>query len=535
MWSHASAIVWAQWRSLANYFPRASLAGTIFSGVIGALWYGSFLFLAVLIAVLTASAVELDFVHSALPTGLLLCFLYWQVIPILMASMGSALDIRKLMVYPIPTRELFTLDVILRVSTGVEVLLVMMGAAVGLLINPKVPLWGPATLVIFIVFNLFCSTGIRDLVIRLMSRRRIREIAVFIFVLIAALPQLLILRGSGGRISRFFSGEPSPYLPWTAAARLVEGQFSWMSAGVLLGWTVLAFVFGRWQFEQGLSFDADAANASSSASGRKLSRFEWFFELPNKLLKDPLANLIEKELRFLTRANRFRLVFFMGFSFGLLVWFPMAFGRSGMRHSLMAENYLTFVSVYALLLLSDALFWNCLGFDRSAAQVYFLGPLKISTVLAGKNIAAVLFVVLEITMISIVCALLRLPFNVNQVLEAMGVTAVVTLFLLSIGNLSSVYMPRGVNPSRSVRTAASGRMQAALMVAFPLALLPVALAYLARYAFATEWALFGVLLVAGLFGAIVYKFALTSASEIADRRKEEIIVALSRGEGPVES
>jgi len=36
---------------------------------------------------------------------------------------------------------------------------------------------------------------------------------------------------------------------------------------------------------------------------------------------------------------------------------------------MVSDNYLTFVSVYALLLLSDALFWNSFGFDRSAAQV----------------------------------------------------------------------------------------------------------------------------------------------------------------------
>ena len=37
---------------------------------------------------------------------------------------------------------------------------------------------------------------------------------------------------------------------------------------------------------------------------------------------------LEKELRFLSRAPRFRLVFMMGFSFGLLIWAPMAFGRA---------------------------------------------------------------------------------------------------------------------------------------------------------------------------------------------------------------
>ena len=61
----------------------------------------------------------------------------------------------------------------------------------------------------------------------------------------------------------------------------------------------------------------------------------------------------------------------MGFSFGLLIWTPIAFGRLSTERSFMSDNYLTMVSIYALLLLSDALFWNCFGFDRSAAQDLF--------------------------------------------------------------------------------------------------------------------------------------------------------------------
>jgi len=37
---------------------------------------------------------------------LLMCFLYWQLIPVLMASMGSSLEIKKLLVYPIPRGKL---------------------------------------------------------------------------------------------------------------------------------------------------------------------------------------------------------------------------------------------------------------------------------------------------------------------------------------------------------------------------------------------------------------------------------------------
>jgi ABC-2 type transport system permease protein len=533
MWNQARAIVWAQWRSLRNHIPRSSIAGLIFSGLLAAVWYGGFAFLAAVAGYVLAQPDEIEFIRKILPTALLLCFLYWQLIPVLMASMGSSLEIRKLLVYPIPPRQLFTLEVLLRISTGLEMLLLLTGAGIGLLFNPKVPFWAPLSLVFFVAFNLLCSAGVRDLLVRLLARRRVREIVVFLFVLAAALPQVMFVTGRHERLQRLFAAEPSAFLPWTATARLAAGEFAWSSAGVLLAWTAAAYVFGRWQFARGLKFDAGEAAAKNGPRGRKDSRLEWFYLLPNAILPNQFAALVEKELRFLSRAPRFRLVFLMGFSFGLLIWAPMAFGRAS-SNSFVSGNYLTFVSVYALLLLSDALFWNCFGFDRSAAQVYFLVPLKMSTVLMGKNLAAVVFVFLEITLVALVCMVLRLPLAIIQVLEAFMVTSVVTLFLLSIGNLSSVYTPRSVNPVKSFRTAASGRTQAILMLTFPLALTPVLFAYLARYAFDSEWAFFGVLLFGAMLGVIVYMVSMDSAVKASGLRKERIIEALSRGAGPIE-
>ncbi|HEY6390003.1 MAG TPA: hypothetical protein VIX89_01925 [Bryobacteraceae bacterium] len=533
MGKQVRAIVWAQWRTLRNYLPRSNKITFWLTGLFGLVWYGGFAFLAVFAAILFSKADELTFIHTVLPTVLLVCFLYWQFIPILMASMGSSLEIKKLLVYPIPRGKLFTLEVLLRISTGAEMLLLLTGVGVGLLLNPGIPLWGPFLLIFFVAFNLFCSAGVRDLLVRLMARRRIREITALLFVLAAALPQVLMLAGFQKHIRLFFTKDPSPFWPWTAAGRLAQGEFSWIAAGVLLAWTAASYVFGRWQFERGLNFDYGAAASQGASSGAKTSRLEWFYRLPSALLPDPLGALIEKELRFLSRSARFRLVFMMGFSFGFLIWVPMAFGRASTPHSMVSDNYLTFVSVYALLLLSDALFWNSFGFDRSAAQVYFLAPLKLSTVLVGKNITAAFFVLIEICAVSTVCALLRLPLSVIKILEAVTVTIVVTMFLLSIGNLSSVYSPRAVNPVKSFRSAASGRMQAMLMLTFPLALTPVLLAYLARYAFESEWAFFGVLLVGIAVGALVYWYSMGSAVTAAEQRKEQIIAALSRGEGPI--
>src|SRR5581483_11878346 len=123
VWRQASAIVWAQWRTQRNYFPRSNKASFAFSTLLSAGWYGIFVYFAFLAAVLLSKPEEVEAFRQIFPSALLLCFLYWQLIPILMASMGSALDTRKLLVYPIPPGELFGLEVLLRISTGIEMVL----------------------------------------------------------------------------------------------------------------------------------------------------------------------------------------------------------------------------------------------------------------------------------------------------------------------------------------------------------------------------------------------------------------------------
>ena len=529
------AILWAQWRSTRNRFFRVNRAGAAFTTLLGVIWYGAFCYFSVVVGFLFSEADGLTTLRRDIPSALLLCLLYWQLVPVLTASMGSSLDVRKLLAYPIPRGDLFGLEVALRTSTSIEMLILLFGAAIGLLVNPKVPGWCPLALLPFVAINLLLSAGVRDLLVRLLARKRVREVVVLVLVLAAAAPQAVLMSGSRARLRQLFAGSPWPFWPWTATARLALGEFSWLSVGVVAIWLAAAYAFGRLQFERGLNFDLGEANARGAASARAASRLEWWYSLPNLFLRDPLAALVEKELRFLARTPRFRLVFMMGFSFGLLIWLPMAFGPGARRHSLFTDNYLTLVSVYALLMLSDVLFWNCFGFDRGAIQMYYLAPLKMSTVLLGKNVVAVFFVLLDVSTVALVCALLRLPISGLQILEAFSVTLVVTLFILSIGNLSSFYNPRPVDPQKSFRTGASARTQAMLTLAFPVALLPVGLAYLARYAFDSEPAFFGALAAGAALGGIVYAYSMASSVRAAEERKDIIIASLSRGEGPIES
>ncbi|MDQ6759881.1 MAG: hypothetical protein M3Z32_08460, partial [Acidobacteriota bacterium] len=160
MSTRAWAILVVQWRTLRNYRPADNWAGTLLSSVMLLIWYGSFAFLGISAAAFAANPEKLKALQTALPGALLTCFFYWQVMPLMTTSMGLALDLKKLLVYPIPRRELFTLEVLLRVSSGIEVLMVLIATGIGLLLNPKIPAWAPLGLIPFITLNLFLSLGV---------------------------------------------------------------------------------------------------------------------------------------------------------------------------------------------------------------------------------------------------------------------------------------------------------------------------------------------------------------------------------------
>lgn len=531
MSEQARAILWAQWRTLRNFGPRSGRAGLIFSTLISAIWYSLWILVAVAVALLMKESRDSAMLYRFLAPGLFLAVLYWQLIPVLMASAGLSLELRRLRVYPIPRRQLFTIEVMLRVTTASEMLLLLLGAAVGLLLNPAFPVWNAFAFFPYVLFNLFLSAGIRDLLTRLLAYKRFRELALLALVLLAGLPQLVVMMGVPGHIRGVIQSLPALPWPWTATARMVTGEWTYANAGAMIGWLALSYFFARRQFERGLAFDEQAARAESAKATKRESWVDWIFHLPGKVFPDPLAAMVEKELRSLIRSSRFRMVFLMGFSFGLLVWLPMAFGARG--NGVLQQHYLVFVSAYALLLLSEVCIWNVFGFDRTAAQLYWLTPVRPAIVLASKNLAAGLFSLLEWAIIAVICFVFRFPLRPAMVVESFAVCLLLLVFLAAIGNLSSLYFPRPVDPNQNWKRSAAVRFQILLLLLYPLIAVPFVFAYLARYAWESDWAFYGVLGATGLLAAICYGLSLESAARLVRERRETILGLLASGGGPV--
>jgi len=531
--SRIGAILWAQWRSLWNLRLAKGRGGRLIGLALSLIWYGLWTALAGSTAVLLADADRKWALEAALPWALALVTGYWQLTPVLTASLGAGLNLNKLLIFPIPERQLFVIEVLLRLTTGLEMLLVLGGMAVGLVLNPAVPA-ATVLLVIplFALFNLLLAAGLRSLLERLVSRKRVHEALVFLFVLGATLPQILAMTGVPAFLRNALTHSPSGVWPWTAAGRLALGGSAALDWVVLGAWTLAAFLFGRWQFSRSLRLDAAAAGSAARPVPRSSAWTNRLYRLPERFLPDPLAALVGKELRSLFRTPRFRLVFFMGFTFGLLIWAPL-WQNHRVRFLPAPEDLSVLVSVYALLLLSEVVFWNVLGFDRAAVQLYFAVPAPFSTVLLGKNLAAVIVVALEVTLITTACLAVRLPVTAGKILETYAVLLILSMYLTAAGNLSSLYWARPVDPDHAWGRTSRGRSHALMVLVFPLLGLPVVGAYVARHVFQSQVVFAAVLAVVALIGVTVYRAALRAAAQRAERERETLLAVLLPGAGPV--
>ena len=527
-----AAILRAQWLSMrwGRGSPLAVIAAIV--------WYGMWTAFAIGMGYFCANATPLE-MAPALPLGLLGVCAYWQLIPILSATMGSSLDMRKLLVYPVPHRKLFLVEVLLRVTTAIEMLLVVTAAGLGLMLNPNsggisaVPRLLAAG-ALFIAFNLLLSSGLRSVLERLLSKRRVREVLALVVALIWVLPRfLLALEYKPKGIMRIAAGFQAVGLPWTAMAHLAAPTapdvWAWVA---LVAWTCFALWFGRSQFERNLRYDPIAAQATPVAVVRtRRSIMDRFYVIPSALWRDPLAAIVEKELRSMARTPRFRMVFIMGFTFGLVVWFPMV-ARGGHAHS-RSPYFLVIVCVYALTMLGQVSFFNSFGFDRSAAGFYFAAPQPISKTLLGKNIAAMMYIFVEAFILCGVTTALRLTNGLTDIVRTLVALAVCSLYLVGIGNVSSVRFPRAMAPERVSHGGTSRSFNGLMFLLYPLSMIPVALAYLAEYAFDSEIAFAVILGLAGAIGFAVYRLSMESAVKTAASEREAILQELSRGDGPV--
>ena len=531
------AIAWAQFRTMRNHLPRTSF-GTVLLWCVSLLWYGLYVGLAVYLGA-TLRELSLEQLRLWVPVGLLAVFLFWQIVPLFTLSSGWSLELGKLQMYPVSDRALFAIEIVLRLTTAPEMIIVLAGALVGLLRHPAIPASSPLLLLLFIPLNLFLSLAIREFILHAFERNRFRELFAILMISIAVVPQLLARTGLGRMLLPYFLAlARGTATPWRQVATLSLGTVSLSAFVVLLCWTAACYSLARWQFARGLRHEEGVRAGLSLANIRtedaRVASSGKRIDLPSRFFRDPMAALLQKEFQSLLRMPRFRVIFGMACIFSVVIFVPMALNAAGSGHDgFFRENFVPVATLYGLLLLSDALLLNVFGFDRRAAQLYFVAPVPFEAVLKAKNLTAVAFIALQSAAVLVLGIILRLASSALNIANAIAAAAVVGLFFLTVGNLTSISMARPIDPTQTFRKQSGGKVQLWFALCSIGMFLLVGFAFLARWALQTNWALLGVLLVEFAIGLIVYGVATQSAVERALRERERLLEALSKGPSPI--
>lgn len=531
MWKQIAAIAWAQFRVGRNHLPRAGLA-TVLTWFALLFWYGLYTSLAFFLA-WRIPQTSLSELVEWLPVGLLAVLLFWQIIPLFTLSSGWSLELNKLRVYPVSNGALLGIETLLRITTAPEMLIVLAGTTAGLLRHGKIVAFAPLAILAFVPLNLFLQLGVRDLILHSFERNRFRELFAVVVISVAVIPQLLVRTGLGPRLKPYFvAAAQSHAAPWYEVASLSLGRLRISDIAFLLFWTAISFGFAFLMFAKSLSAEDSFQHVAVADFRRDAGEFTLAGPLA-RAFHDPLATLVQKELQSLVRMPRFRVLFGMSCILGLVVFIPAALnGRDPAAH-FMHNNLLPVVNVYGLLLLSDTLLLNAFGLDRGASQTYFVLPISLDTVLKAKNLTAVAFVALQSAVILLAASIVRVRITWSSITSGLLASAVVTVFLLTIGNWTSLSMPRPTDPKQTFRKQAGAKMQIWLFGSAVGLFVLVGFAFLARYALQSDWALLGVLSFELLIGLVVYYLGLESAAQRGTRDREKIVQLLSRSGSPV--
>jgi ABC-2 type transport system permease protein len=484
------------------------------------------------------------------PVLLWVVFIFWQALPVLLSSFQEQFDMTILLRFPVGFWSFILLYLIFGL---VDVSTVTCGACcfglwVGItLARPELFAWVALGLAAFAVFNILLARAIFAWIDRWLAQRRTREIVgalFFIFVLSLQLlnPALRMTRQSGNesREDRAASVRrmTEAIKPWLEKANEVQG---WLPPGLaassfsradggrpvaalgslsLLGlYVVAAGGVLAWR----LRAEFAGENLGEAPRAKKLARRDRAWLLDGS---GPIAAVMEKELRALLRT--LPLIYAIGAPLLLVLVFSGVFVKSASRGHAFALA-LPVCMVYAQLGFTQ-LFYNNLGAEGPAIQLYFLSPTPIRTTMLAKNIFHSLLFALVALQAGILTSLrLGTP-------DAVVIAATVAWLLFSLpsnlaaGNIFSLTMPYRINPGRITRQRGS-QANALLSLLVQLGVLGIgATVFALCWVFGHPWLAVPIFLVLAVIAIQVWWRVLRNADTMANQRRDALIGTLAKTE-----
>lgn len=528
---------------MVNAFrEHASRNGLGLSLLISSLWYGVWLSLAGVCWV-TPHYIGVADIEEALPGLLLFAMGYWQLSPIVTLSLGVSIDMRKLTYYPVPTPTLFFVECLLRIWTGVEIIIVLGGLFLGLMTAGSAhPTLLAISFVLFVTLNVFISAGMRNLIERIFRKRLLREAVLVLLVTATVLPQMIFYSTKFRSVAQLAVRNQVEIPLWISppglSAALAKGQATTPDVLILLAMIIGSALFGYLTFASTNRLAASESAADQAPRPAAQGAFDKVFgPLTARvlgMLPDPVGALTEKEIKYLWRSPRFRTPFVMGFTFAVIAWVPILHQIKAPYGDLMRASAPSMILMYAFLLLGPVLFLNRFGFDRGASRFYFWMPLEVNQLLLAKNLATVFFCYCELFLILAICSVVGMQITARSIVEAIFIGAISLLWLLAVGNQMSVRGPVPSNPDRVSHSSGSNGMRFVVQFfAFPFSLAPVFAALAYRLFGGSELGFVSILSAAACGGVITYYLSFWNASAYGLTNRETIVGRLSSGQGPL--
>lgn len=475
-------------------------------------------------------------------------WLLWIFLPLTTFSLNEGLDITRLLIYPIPRRELvgaMLLGTLFDAPTYI-MLPLFLAIIVGWVTSPALLLLLPVFLIAFAQM-VFSSQIALTALGGVISSRRVRDVFLVIGTILGSSCYLL-QRALQSLLERFVEPEQLlsirllPALRWTPPGSLAQAIISadggdWGQALLWLGYGLLwALLLGAlwWRLTSrmvtggGFLFQIPGGRTrpeKGPRARRPARSWRW--------LPADLQELVRKELRLIWRSPQRRIGLLQGLIFPL-IFVGMLLFDSGPRVEL--PTWL------GLLLPAFAVFtaWisgqNALGMEGKGLSTLFLTPAPRHRIWLAKGIALTLLASAPAVLLGLVWLVFQPSWQ-----SVAGLIAVpgFTLATLAITNLGSIFFPYPVRTEgRQVARNRGGGCVAGLgnaivlPAAIGLAILLPALPLLAGQLLPASW-----LGIAGGFFALLYGAALfagvgvVASGRLTLQREPELIAATRLPEG----
>jgi ABC-2 type transport system permease protein len=468
-------------------------------------------------------------------------FLWWQVVPILVAGFGANFEFRNLLRFPLSLRTFYILGLgygfadFAALSSICWIGSMLVATAVGRV--QLLPIMVLASL-LFILVNVTLERLIGSWLERLLANRRVRELLVGLFVLAMVSMNFLnpALQQWGDHGTRPRIVLLVPYFSWlpsaltgnaVAAASDANSQAMMLSVAGLLAWLGATSGLLWLRYKAQYLGEELSESAAPSAAKRAARRQTAPSELPG-FLSPPVAGVMRKEFHYLTRN---------GFSFIALIlppvmvmFFSMQFAGTHSQlkeHGLSVQTFFPAAMAYLILILVSPAY-NSFAFEGRGIQSYFMAPVRMRDILVGKNLFLVCVVAIELT-ISLGMLVWRIGFpGFPLFLSTIAAAAFAVMGQLTIANWSALSFPKKMEIGKMKGQRNSG---VAVWTAFGVQILIGGIAttvLLAGRWFGNPWlpAVVFVGLTAAALGG--YIASLEPLSLLAERKKELLIETLCR-------